>query len=192
MHSLKGNFEYRIVRSSRRTLSLIVRPHQVTVRAPYAESEENIVRFVEEHAGWVVRKLEEAGAREEAARQFPVLSQAGLRKLHAKAVSYIPQRVAFFAPVVGVTYGKITFRIYKSRWGSCKADGSLSFNTLLMLAPPDVIDSVVVHELCHRKVMDHSPRFYREVLRVCPDYDRKHRWLRDNRDRIMAAGGLVI
>ena len=147
MHSLKGNFEYRIVRSSRRTLSLIVRPHQVTVRAPYAESEENIVRFVEEHAGWVVRKLEEAGAREEAARQFPVLSQAELRKLHAKAASYIPQRVAFFAPVVGVTYGKITFRIYKSRWGSCKADGSLSFNTLLMLAPPDVIDSVVVHEL---------------------------------------------
>lgn len=192
MLSMKGNFEYQIVRSDRRTLSLIVRPGQVLVRAPMTEPEENIIRFVEDHAEWVLKKLAETKSRQETRRQLPSLSQTELRKLHARAISYFPQRVAFFAPVVGVTYGKITCRIYKSKWGSCKADGSLAFNTLLMLAPPDVIDSVVVHELCHRKVMNHSASFYREVLRVCPDYYEKHQWLKDHRDQIMAAGNLAI
>ena len=93
--------------------------------------------------------------------------------------------------LVGVTYGKITFRIYKSKWGSCKADGSLAFNILLMLTPDEIIDSVIVHELCHRLEMNHSGRFYRQVYRVCPDYDERYRWLKNHRDEIMAQAGLL-
>ena len=106
-------------------------------------------------------------------------------------MAYIPGRVACYAPIVGVTYGKITFRIYKSKWGSCKADGSLAFNILLMLTPDEIIDSVIVHELCHRLEMNHSGRFYRQVYRVCPDYDERYRWLKNHRDEIMAQAGLL-
>ena len=82
--------------------------------------------------------------------------------------------------VVGVTYGRITIRHQTSRWGSCSAKGNLSFNCLLMLTPPEVIDSVVVHELCHRKEMNHSTAFYAHVLRVFPEYRTWRRWLKDN------------
>lgn len=189
--SEKGQFSYQIIRSDRRTLSLIVRRGEVLVRAPYRQSEDSIVRFVEAHAGWVLQKLSDALERENAAKEVRPLSPAELRKLHARAVAYIPGRVACYAPIVGVTYGKITFRIYKSKWGSCKADGSLAFNILLMLTPDEIIDSVIVHELCHRLEMNHSDRFYRQVYRVCPDYDERYRWLKNHRDEIMAQAGLL-
>ena len=93
---------------------------------------------------------------------------------------YIPARVAFYAPFVGVTYGRITIRNQKKRWGSCSSKGNLNFNCALMLAPPEAIDSIVVHELCHRKQMNHSKAFYDEVLKVYPDYWKWDKWLREN------------
>ncbi|MBR4241372.1 MAG: M48 family metallopeptidase, partial [Eubacterium sp.] len=72
-----------------------------------------------------------------------------------------------------------------TKWGSCSSKGNLNFNCLLMLTPPEVIDSVVVHELCHRKEMNHSKRFYDEVLRVYPDYKKWNKWLKDNGSAIM-------
>ncbi|MBQ0026280.1 MAG: M48 family metallopeptidase [Lachnospiraceae bacterium] len=101
-----------------------------------------------------------------------------LFELTKKAKKYIPERVAYYAPLVGVSYGRIAIRHQRSRWGSCSAAGNLNFNCLLMLAPPEVIDSVVVHELCHLKVMNHSKKFYDEVLRVMPEYRTAHKWLR--------------
>ena len=83
------------------------------------------------------------------------------------------------AEKLGVTYGRITIRCQKSRWGSCSSRGDLSFNCTLMKCPPEALDSVVVHELCHRKEMNHSARFYAEVLRVFPDYPKWHRWLKE-------------
>ena len=79
--------------------------------------------------------------------------------LAEEALKVIPERVEYFAKVIGVTYGKITVRNQKTRWGSCSSKGNLNFNCLLMLAPPEVLDYVVVHELCHRKQMNHSKAF---------------------------------
>lgn len=186
---MEDRFEYELVRSRRKTISLIVRRGQVIVRAPYRMPGKEIVSFVEGHAAWVLKKLTEQRESQKTALSVRPLTARELENLREQASSYIPRRVAFFAPLVGVSCGSITIRPYKSKWGSCTADGRLAFNTLLMLAPPDVIDSVVVHELCHRKVMNHSAAFYREVLRVCPDYHEKHEWLKKNRDRIMALGG---
>ena len=77
-------------------------------------------------------------------------------------------------------YGSISIRSQKSRWGSCTSKGNLSFNCPLMLTPPEVIDSVVVHKLCYRKEMTHSSVFYAHVLRVFLEYRAWRRWLKDN------------
>ena len=92
------------------------------------------------------------------------LTAEELRALSDKAREVIAARVAYYAPRIGVTYGKITIRRQRTRWGSCSSRGGLSFNCLLMLAPPEALDSVVVHELCHRKEMNHSDRFYAGAL----------------------------
>ena len=78
--------------------------------------------------------------------------------------------VKYYAPLLGVTYGRITIRNQRSRCGSCSGKKNLKFNCLLKLTPSEVIDSVIVHELAHLKEMNHSDRFYAEVLRVFPDY----------------------
>ncbi len=87
-----------------------------------------------------------------------------------RAIDVIPERVRPYAPIVGVTYGRITIRNQKTRWGSCSSKGNLNFNVALMLVPEEVMDYVVVHELTHRKEMNHSQNFWTEVERVCPEY----------------------
>ena len=100
-------------------------------------------------------------------------------------MEYIPKRVEYFAPKIGVRYGRITIRNQKSRWGSCSSKGNLNFNCLLMLTPPEIIDYVVVHELCHRKEMNHSFQFWALVEKVLPDYRERRKWLDEN-------GGVII
>ena len=81
-----------------------------------------------------------------------------------QAVKTIPEKVRYYAPLVGVTYGRITIRNQRTRWGSCSSKGNLYFNCLLMLAPPEVLESVVVHELCHRKEMNHSKMKWNQLM----------------------------
>ncbi len=107
-------------------------------------------------------------------------TQEEIKSLKERALRVIPERVRYYAPTIGVDYGRITIRTQKTRWGSCSSKGNLNFNCLLMLAPPEVIDSVIVHELCHRKHMNHSKAFYAEVEKVFPEYKKWHKWLKDN------------
>ena len=113
------------------------------------------------------------------------LTGAEIKALAERAGKVIPERAAYYAPLVGVTYGRITIRCQKTRWGSCSSKGNLNFNCLLMLAPPEVLDSVVVHELCHRLEMNHSKRFYENVLRVFPEYRKWHGWLKEHGAELM-------
>lgn len=122
---------------------------------------------------WVVEEKEE------------LLTVKELRNLARDAAAYIPERVSFYASLMDVSYGRITIRNQKSRWGSCSSKGNLNFNCLLMLAPLEIIDYVVVHELCHRREMNHSPLFWREVEKVLPDYKKRRKWLKDNGEKLM-------
>lgn len=177
--------EYTIIRSSRKTLALEIRQGGLIVRAPIRASDKDINEFVTKHKKWIEKNLLKIKEREKALEGIEPLSMSEIKALADKALKVIPNRVKYYAQRIGVTYGRITIRNQRSKWGSCSANGNLNFNCLLMLAPPEVLDSVIVHELCHRKEMNHSDRFYAEVLKVFPDYHKWDRWLKDN-------GGLLI
>lgn len=98
----------------------------------------------------------------------------------ARGTERISQRVAHFAPKVGVETGKIGVRELGSRWASCSPNGTLAFHWKCMMAPPKVIDYIVVHELCHKHHLDHSDAFWNEVDKVMPDYYERKDWLRKN------------
>jgi predicted metal-dependent hydrolase len=74
----------------------------------------------------------------------------------------------------------LTIRGQRTRWASCSAQGAMSFNWRLLLAPAAVLDYVVWHEVCHLEVMDHSPRFWTLLASRCPDYRAHAAWLRRN------------
>jgi hypothetical protein len=173
---------YELIRSRRKSIGAQIRDGRLTVRAPWHVTEAEIERFLRAHESWIDTHL----ARERELADVPRLTRDELQALAKRAKEVIPQRVAYFAPLVGAGYGRITIRSQRTRWGSCSAQGNLSFNCLLMLAPPEVLDGVVVHELCHRLEPNHSKRFYAEVLRVLPDYRAREKWLKENGGSLLA------
>lgn len=178
--------KYRLIRTDRRSVGINISPEgTITVRAPKALPKAEIDRILLSHKDWIEEQIARRRAEKARAEAIPRMTVPELRALAARAAEYLPERVRHYAPLIGVTYGRITIRSQRTRWGSCSAKGNLNFNCLLMLAPPDVIDSVVVHELCHRKEMNHSPRFYDEVLRVFPRYRECRRWLKDHGGDLM-------
>ena len=171
--------EFEVIRSHRKTIAIEIKHAKLIVRAPLQVSDAYINAFMQEKKAWIDKHMAIAVAQQQAAAEKK-LTMEQIHQLADQALKVIPERVRHYAPLVGVKYGRITIRNQRSKWGSCSSKGNLNFNCLLMLAPPEVIDSVVVHELCHRKEMNHSQRFYAEVLRVFPEYHKWNKWLKDN------------
>ncbi len=178
------NYGAEIIRSQRKTISVEITPElRVLVRAPWRMKTADIERFISDKAGWIDAHLEEMRRRNEERAGRETVTPFTAEELNAladKAKQVIPDRVAYFAPLVGVEYGRIAIRDQRTRWGSCSAKGNLNFNCLLVLTPPEVLDYVVVHELCHLRELNHSPRFWAEVRSIMPDHADKRRWLKEN------------
>ncbi|MDD3252581.1 MAG: SprT family zinc-dependent metalloprotease [Lachnospiraceae bacterium] len=182
--------DYQLIRSARRTVAIQIMPDgSVLVRAPKRCSRDFIEAFVAAKQEWILKKQQEVLAHraELTARReaHPELSQEDYSRLQKQAAAVIARKTEAFAAVMQVTYGRITIRDQKSRWGSCSGKGNLNFNWRLILAPEEVLDYVVVHELAHRLEMNHSARFWQEVERVLPDYKARRLWLRKNGDGLM-------
>jgi hypothetical protein len=176
-----------IRRSRRKTMSIeVTADGKVIVRAPMRMSRAVIDGFVAEKAGWIEKSLRKMELRRENHGAQERLPQEELERLAEQAADVLAEKVRYYAQQIGVTYGRITIRNQKTRWGSCSAKGNLNFNCLLMLAPEDVQDYVVVHELCHRKQMNHSRQFWSEVERILPDYNRHRQWLKDHGGALIA------
>lgn len=173
-----------VIRSKRKTLAIEIRPDmRVVVRAPEKIPQNEIIKFVEEKQNWIKKHLVQMYFKAEEIKKQkkePALTNADIEKLCQKALSVIPDKVKYYAEIMGVTYGRITIRNQKTRWGSCSNKGNLNFNCLLMLMPDKVLDYVVVHELCHLKQMNHSKKFWKEVERYMPDYKNYKKWLNEN------------
>ena len=210
---------HKLVRSKRKTLSLIVEPDgTLTVRAPLRMKEADIRGFVEGKKGWIKRKQAQALKDAVAPRQYvdgetflylgnhyplrivpdqkPALVMDKAFKLtksaqpqaesvftswykkQARVILF--ERVAFFARSQDVEPGKLRISSARTRWGSYSSRGTLSFTWRLVMAPLEIIDYVVVHELCHLKEMNHSRAFWERVETILPDYKRRRKWLKEN------------
>ncbi len=162
---------YQIIRSARKTAAIQIRNGQVIVRCPYGTKDAWIREFVEKKAHWIRTHLQSRPAVQK-------LTERELAELKKLARAMLAPLVSAIAARMGVTYGQISIRARKSRWGSCSAKGNLNFNCLLMLVPEDVREYVVIHELCHRKQLNHSPAFWSLVQAQMPDYQEKRTWLK--------------
>ena len=173
---------YIIQKSDRKTVAIQIMPDgSVIVRCPKRMRMDEVRRFVESKTGWIEKHL--------ANRPTPnpeKLSEQELMALREKARVLVTERVQHYAPLVGVTWNNLTIRTQRTRWGSCSSKGNLNFNCLLALVPQKVLDYVVVHELCHRKEMNHSERFWKEVARIMPDYQIQRQWIKDHGANLIA------
>lgn len=177
-----------VIRSNRKTMAIQVNSDlTVTVRAPRCASSNDIERILREKEPWIRKHMEQMQEKKALyeSEEIAYLTNEEIQELADRALEYIPKRVEYFSRRMGVNYGRITIRNQKTRWGSCSEKGNLNFNCLLMLTPSEVIDYVVVHELCHRKQMNHSKDFWNEVEKVIPNYRESVQWLKNNGSSIM-------
>jgi predicted metal-dependent hydrolase len=152
---------------------LVVRP-----RATAADIDEAIAL----HLPWLKRQLENAATPRLGLERLRITEAQGRREACARVVLIAQSEAA----ALGVTYRRITVRDQVSRWGSCSSTGALSFNWRLVLAPHDVLDYVVVHEVCHLVEHNHGPRFWRLVERRRPGYRDSRAWLDEHGWEILA------
>lgn len=109
--------------------------------------------------------------------------QMALQKWYRRqARRHLGQRVQWHAALHGFQYAAVTITDARTRWGSCGAQNTLNFSWRLIMAPSDVVDYVVIHELCHTRIKNHAKHFWLAVQAIMPDYRRHKQWLADNQD----------
>lgn len=175
------NYTTEIIKSRRKSIGFEIKEAgRLIVRAPYSMSRNQILREIELHRNWIDKHMLIMQKREEEREKLPQFTWEEIEAMAQKALAEIPAKVKEYAAVLGVSYGRITIRNQKSRWGSCSAKGNLNFNCLLVKVPEEVRDYVIVHELCHRIEMNHSAQFWKLVESVLPDYKERRKWLKEN------------
>ena len=167
---------YEIVRSRRRTVALeVTREGRVLVRAPLRMPQGEIKRFVASHAAWLEKAQAKVAARQAA---HPPLTEQETAALRQRAKELLPDRVAHYAAIMGVTPTSVKITSARTRFGSCSGKNGICFSLYLMQYPEEAIDYVVVHELAHIRHHDHSPAFYAEMAKVLPDYKERMKLLK--------------
>lgn len=172
-----------LIKSNRRSVGIIVKPGgEIIVRAPKRMPNPMILSFIREKESWIVKNYLKQSKLPSAPDSEPKSPHTlALEKRYRDAAKeYIPKRVEYYHAFTGGQYTKITIRDQKTRWGSCSSNGTLSFSFRLMMAPPRVLDYVVVHELCHLTHMNHSKEFWNMVETILPDYKEHRKWLKEN------------
>jgi len=168
--------EYKVVRSSRRSVALqISKDASLIVRCHHRFPLDEIERIITEKAEWILRKIEVMKAK---LLQKPHFEFKDEHKI--MALELFNNRAQYFASRIGLCYSKVRTTNAKSRWGSCGPTGTLSFNWHLIAAPMEVVDYVVAHEVCHLSERNHSKRFWEKVASIFPDYKKSRKWLKEN------------
>lgn len=177
----RGEIRISVIRSARKSLGLEVRDaNTVLARIPTRVSDRELKAFVENHRSWILEKTAVMAECEENRKSTPappleLLSKTDRMKIQLK----IGKRVRHYCEAMGVTVGYVTVKDQKTRWGSCSAKGNVNFNYQLAFLPDELLDYVVIHELAHRRHMNHSRAFWAEVEKYCPDYLERREQLKE-------------
>lgn len=171
--------EYKLIRSVRKSVSIHVEPDgSVVVRAPLTTGKGFIDSFVASKSEWIRNSIDKMKTRQENRMEL-ALSEVQIRQFKAMASTYLTERTEYFAQIMGVRYKQLKINSANTRWGSCNSKGDINYTYRLILAPKDLVDYVVVHELAHLKEMNHSKKFWSVVAKVLPDYKKKQQLLTD-------------
>ena len=174
----------RLIRSDRRSLGLEIRriPEdgaELLIRAPRRMKIAYIEWFINEKERWITEKYLAALVEKPRPKTMEIPDYVTEQWLRTEGAERFQQKTAFWAARMKVTYGRITIRDQKTRWGSCSAARSVNLSHRLIAADPKLIDYVIIHELCHTVHMDHSPDFYRLVESFLPDYREREKGLKE-------------
>lgn len=162
---------YTIRRSSRaKRMSLSVRSDgAVILTLPQRVAVRLVKKFLHTHTDWIVKRVQKFSERD-IHPDIANKSREHYLQHKERARSLLIKRVEFFAQEFGFEYGDIRIKNHTSRWGSCSAKGNLNFNYRIMFLPQELQDYIIVHELCHLREMNHSPKFWAHVGSIIPDY----------------------
>ena len=168
--------QYDLIKTKRRKTSQItVTLDGVTVRTPQTKSTVDVKNMIEQRLQWIFKKqLEFKDRKKQRTKQFKIIHRD----------SYLEKRVKTLALKIGVKPSKIIIKPLKGRWGSATGKKVITLNSSLLKAPKNVIDYVIIHELCHLKIKEHSPRFWNLIGKHMPKYQESVKWLEVNGIRI--------
>lgn len=182
-----GEYNVEVRRSKRKSAAIkITADMQIVVFVPLYVSDNEIERMVISKSKWIDEHMLKVQSTIDERSKLEKITFEQVKELADQAVEYIPKRVKYYAEKENFVYNKITIKNLVSRWGSCSTKGNLNFNCLLMLMPDYVIDYIVVHELCHLREMNHSEKFWAEVEKIMPDYQRAELWLKQNGENLIS------
>ena len=167
----KSTIEYSIIKSKRtKTSQIVVDKDNVIVRTPFMKSKSEIQDIIKEKLPWIYKKQLE----------FKNTKNSVYKTRSIRKTNYLEKRAQKLASKIGIKPSKIVVKPLKNRWGSATEKGVVTLNSHLLKAPKDVIDYIIIHELCHLKIKNHSFRFWNLVRKFVPNYEEKKEWLEKN------------
>jgi predicted metal-dependent hydrolase len=157
-------------RWARRYILRVLDDGTLRVTLPRWGSKREAQAFVDRSAEWLEQQRLKQQSR-------PAVVHPDEPALRRQAIEELPVELLALAGAHGITVNRISIRNQKSRWGACSSTGSITLNWRLVLVPPFVREYVMIHELMHRRELNHSKRFWRHVAEACPQYQEARRWL---------------
>lgn len=167
--------EYKVIYSKRKTVSISIENCAPVIKAPIGTDDETLKKIISKHSAWIKKHIEQ---QKNKMARFANLTEEDIKRLKKEAKLYFTAKTEYFSKIMDINYGRITITSAQKRFGSCSSSGNISFSYRLMLYPEAAREYVVVHELAHRKEMNHSKNFYAIIAAVMPDYKYRKRLLK--------------
>lgn len=174
----------KIIKSKRKSIGVEIKPDlTILVRAPYSVNDATIKKLLAEKSPWIEKKIKEISNNNK--NSLPEFTDKELEVLREQTRAIITPKAEYFAKILNVSFNKLFVKKQRSVWGSCSSKKNINFNLLLCLCPENVIDYIVVHELCHLKQLNHSKQFWAEVEKIFPKHKEAKNWLKTEGNKLI-------